>query len=78
MKIKNDIVSVGTASNVGTAIFQVDSKSKGFLFPRMTTTEINNISNPADGLTVYNTTIHHLCFYDLGETHWKKVNASNM
>ena len=38
------------------AILDVESTDKGFLPPRMTTTERNGITSPATGLIIYNTT----------------------
>lgn len=46
------------------AILQVDSTTKGFLPPRMTTTERDAIASPAAGLVVYNTTTNVLNFYN--------------
>ncbi len=46
------------------AMLDVSSTNKGFLPPRMTTTQINAIATPAEGLTVYNTTIHRMMFFD--------------
>jgi uncharacterized protein (TIGR02145 family) len=45
------------ASPDPSAILDASSTTKGFLPPRMTTTQRNAISNPAVGLLVYNTTI---------------------
>ena len=42
------------------AILDASSTNKGFLLPRMTTTQRNGISNPAKGLMVYNTTLNCL------------------
>jgi len=53
------------------AIFQIESTTKGFLMPRMTTAEINAIASPANGLMVYNTTQLDPCFYD--GTGWKRL-----
>ncbi|UAY51964.1 tail fiber domain-containing protein [Ferruginibacter albus] len=39
------------------AMLDVSSSNKGFLMPRMTTTQVNAIPLPATGLIVYNTTI---------------------
>jgi len=47
-----------------TAILQVDSTTKGFLPPRMTTTQKNSIATPASGLVVYDTTLGVLSQYD--------------
>src|SRR5450432_2047889 len=38
------------------AILDVSSTTKGFLTPRMTTTQQNAIPQPANGLLIYNTT----------------------
>jgi hypothetical protein len=56
-------VSVGTSSINTSAIFQTDSTTKGFLPPRMITTQRNAISSPAAGLMVFDTTLAKLCVY---------------
>jgi hypothetical protein len=43
------------------ASVQINSTTKGFLPPRMTTTQKNAISTPAAGLVVYDTTLNKLC-----------------
>ena len=45
--------AIGNTSPTASAIFQIDSTTKGFLLPRMTNTERTSISNPAIGLIVY-------------------------
>jgi hypothetical protein len=56
---------VGTNANtVASAILQADSTTKGFLPPRMTTTEKNAIATPATGLQIYDSTLNRPCFYD--------------
>ena len=52
----------GNPSN--SAILQADSTTKGFLPPRMTTTQKTNISSPAEGLMVYDTDLKRPCFYN--------------
>jgi hypothetical protein len=69
-------VLIGTTTDVASSILTLNSTTKGFLPPRMSTSDINNISTPATGLTVYNTTENKICFYD--GTIWKKVNDSNL
>lgn len=51
----NNSVSIGAASADASAVLEVASTSKGFLFPRMTETQRGNISSPATGLMVYQT-----------------------
>jgi hypothetical protein len=51
-------------TNEPTALLEVQSTTKGFLPPKMTTTEKNAISSPAAGLVVYDTTTNKLCCYD--------------
>lgn len=49
------------------ALLQLDSSSQGLLPPRMTTGERNAITNPATGLTIFNTTTNRINFYDGSE-----------
>ena len=69
-------LGLGTTSPNASALLDVSSTTKGVLLPRMTTTQVNAISSPADGLTVYNTTLNTLCFYN--GTSWQKVTSANM
>ena len=61
---------------VASAVVECVSTTKGFLPPRMTTTQINAIVSPANGLEVYNTTLACPCFYD--GTGWRKVSHTTM
>jgi hypothetical protein len=72
----NNNVGIGTTTPVATAKLEITSTTQGFLPPRMTTTQINAIASPAEGLIVYNTTLHELCFYD--GTSWRKFSHSTM
>lgn len=65
-----------TLSSSSTAILDIRSSTKGVVLPRMTTTQINAIASPAEGLLAYNTTISHLCCYQAGA--WVKFNHSPM
>ena len=69
-------IGINSATPNASAILDVVSTDKGFLCPRMTTTQINAIATPADGLMVYNTTISHMCVYQAGS--WVKINHSPM
>lgn len=69
----NDSVGVGVAlgSHAPSAKLQVDSTTKGFLPPRMTSTQRTAISSPAEGLIVYDTTSH--VPYVFNGTGWKLI-----
>lgn len=47
-------------------ILQLDSTTKGFCLPRMTTAQRNAIPNPYEGLTIWNTDTHGAQSYYLG------------
>jgi hypothetical protein len=49
-------LGIATTSIAASAIVDITSTTKGFLMPRMTTTQRNAITSPATGLEVYNTT----------------------
>ena len=53
-------VGIGTYSPDVNAVLDVVSATRGILFPRLTTAERNAISNPAEGLTIFNTTVNAL------------------
>jgi hypothetical protein len=74
--VKNDSSAGATAALNASACLQADSTTRGFLPPRMTTTQINAIASPANGLEVYNTTLACPCFYD--GTAWRKVSHTTM
>jgi len=70
-------VTIGaTTAAATTSILEIRSTTKGVLLPRMTTTQINAIATPAEGLLAYNTTISHLCCYQAGV--WVKFSHSPM
>jgi hypothetical protein len=54
---------------------QIDSTTRGFLPPRMTTTQRNAIVTPATGLIVYDTTL--LLFYQYNGTAWTAVGGAS-
>jgi len=57
-------LQVGGGTINASAILQTDSTTKGFLPPRMTTTQKNAISSPAAGLQVYDTTLNQMSYYN--------------
>lgn len=62
--VKGDQVQINpTITLEDSAILQIDSTDRGVLFPRMTSTERIAISDPAEGLIVWDTTLKQLCVY---------------
>jgi hypothetical protein len=59
------------ASLNSSAMLQADSTTKGFLPPRMTTTQKNAIASPAAGLVVYDTTLNQISYYN--GTTWTNI-----
>jgi uncharacterized protein (TIGR02145 family) len=57
-------LGVGTTSPHASAITDLTSTTQGFLPPRMTTTQRNAIASPAAGLTIYNTTVNCLQWWN--------------
>lgn len=58
-------VFVGTTTTANSpAILTLESTTKGFLYPRMTTTNRNSIANVVAGLTIYNTSTNTIDFYN--------------
>jgi hypothetical protein len=79
MSIRNDGgISIGSTAPVISSIVSITSTTKGFLMPRMTQAQISLIATPTDGLQVYNTDLHTICFYDGGAARWERVSHSVM
>ena len=55
------------------AILELKATTKGFLPPRMTTTQKNAIATPAAGLVVYDTTLGKLCVR--GAAAWETITS---
>ena len=68
-----DNMGIGTATPDNSALVEMSSTSKGFLPPRMTQAEIQDISNPANGLIVYCTTFEKYYAFTSGENAWKEI-----
>ena len=70
-------VGIGTKTPDASAVLEVSAGDatvkKGFLPPRLTDTQRNAITNPVTGLTIYNTTVKCLQFFN--GSNW--VNACN-
>lgn len=65
---------IGSATVTNSCVFEIESTSKGLLIPRMTTTQRDAISSPAEGLKIYNLTTHTEDFYN--GTVWKTITTN--
>ncbi|MBL7664795.1 MAG: tail fiber domain-containing protein [Bacteriovoracaceae bacterium] len=68
-------VSISVAAPVphASALMQIDSVTRGFLAPRMSTAQRDAITAPAAGLLIYNTTTNAYNFYNGGS--WAAVGS---
>jgi len=65
VRIKNDgKVGIGTNAPDASALLEVNSTTKGFLPPRMSRVERDNIANPSRGLLVFNHTDSLMEYYN--------------
>lgn len=67
-------VGIGTASPNLSAVLDLTSTTRGFLPPRMTSTQRNAITAPPAGLMIYNTTTNKLNFHN--GSAWREINDS--
>lgn len=58
------LVAQATTNVDPSAALEIDSTTKGFLPPRMTTVQRNAITSPAEGLLIYNTSTQKINFYN--------------
>jgi len=70
--LRGSLISGGTSVNASAQV-QIDSITKGFLPPRMTSTQKLAISSPAQGLMVFDTTLVKLCVYN--GTAWETITS---
>lgn len=70
--------STGTMADVASAILHLTSTTKGFLPPRMTSTQASAISSPAQGLMLFvtdtNATFTSIGWWGYDGTTWDKLN----
>jgi hypothetical protein len=71
------ISDTGTIQPSPTALLELSSSTRGFLLPRLTTTEIRSIYNPSDGLLVYNTDDHSLYLFNGSESEINSCTSGN-
>jgi hypothetical protein len=70
--ISSGAVSIGDSAVADSkSLLDIKSTTKGVLFPRMTTTQMNAISSPTTGLMIWNTTANNLYQYYSGA--WNPV-----
>lgn len=69
-------LAIGNPTPAASAKLDITSTTQGVLLPRMTTTQINAIASPSNGLMVYNTTLNKLCVYEASA--WRQVSTTAM
>lgn len=76
LRVKNNgQVAIGSDPTPHTsAVLDVQSTTKGFLFPTMTTTQRDAIPTPANGLTIFNSTTNKINFYN--GSAWEVVTSA--
>jgi hypothetical protein len=62
--VNSGSVLIGTTTELASSLLSLDSTTRGFLPPRMTTTQRNAIASPAAGLIVYDTTLNLPHFFN--------------
>ena len=67
-------VGVGVVTPAASAKLDISSTTQGLLPPRMTTIQRNAMSNPAEGLVIYNTSTKKPNYYD--GAFWKNYDGS--
>ena len=68
-------IGVGTSTPSASALMELSSTSRGFLPPRMTTTQRDLIVSPANGLVIFNTTTSVLNYYVTGSG-WRALSVT--
>lgn len=71
---ENGTLCVGVITPSVSAIVDITSTVKGFLKPRMTTTQRDAITSPSEGLEIYNLTAHKMQFYN--GSAWETITSA--
>ncbi|WP_203294482.1 cell wall anchor protein [Luteirhabdus pelagi] len=71
-------VGIGTTNPDPSAMLEIESTEHGFLAPRMTTVQRNNISSPAESLFVYDTDEDAFFYYDTASSSWIRLLADDV
>ncbi|MBP7679200.1 MAG: hypothetical protein KA096_02125 [Bacteroidales bacterium] len=66
-------IGMGTASPVLSALLHLEATNKGLLLPRLTQTEVNAISGPANSLMLFNTSSGKISAYFASAGIWKNI-----
>jgi pyruvoyl-dependent arginine decarboxylase (PvlArgDC) len=74
IKVNGKVIAGASSAASSSAILEANSTSQGFLPPRMTVTQRNNISSPADGLIIFNSSTNSLNVFLLGSWHQLSMN----
>lgn len=70
---QNNNVGIGTTTPDPSAILDVESSEKGMLVPRLNTIQRLGLSNPAQGLLVYDTDIDCFFYYSSATSNWENL-----
>ena len=68
-------IGIGTTEPNSSSILDIQSTTQGVLAPRMSTSDRLAITSPANGLSVYDTTLASFFYYDLPTATWIKVSG---
>lgn len=71
--IVNSTLMGASGSADGSALLELFSTSQGFLPPRMTSTQRDAISSPANGLTLFNTSTNRLNYWNSAQSAYKPI-----
>lgn len=66
-------VGIGTNNPNSSAALDIESTEKGLLMPRMSQNDLLNITNPANGLLVFNITDEKFFVFVASENRWKEI-----
>jgi hypothetical protein len=71
---QNGTMAIGNSNPHVSALLDIQGTTGGLLIPRVTTAQRNEISSPANGLMVYNTTTNNLNYFKTGDG-WTEVGT---
>lgn len=63
-------IGIGTAAPDASSLLELNSTSKGFLVPRLNSTQRNAINNPANALMVFDTDSNCFFYFNAGLAQW--------